>query len=241
MDENIQQKFLKLLDYQKKDIELRKINDALARDESRLVMNKNKKLFDEAKNTIAECEKQASAIMNLIDEMQKYVADNEKLLTDMENVDVDDVEDFNEYMKKLESLKSKFQAADKRVHDLDAKGKAVVEERKNALRSGKNAQAKHAEAKEKHAQLLNSKSDEMNKLKSELESIRRELDTKLLEEYNRLVSENKFPPVAPARTTEKGVYNCGGCGISLPQKDNALLKDKGWCRCENCRRLVVSL
>ena len=52
MDENIKQKFLKLLDYQKKDIELRKINDALARDESRLVMNKNKKLFDEAKNTM---------------------------------------------------------------------------------------------------------------------------------------------------------------------------------------------
>ena len=91
MDENIKQKFLKLLDYQKKDIELRKINDALARDESRLVMNKNKKLFDEAKNTIAECEKQASAIMNLIDEMQKYVADNEKLLTYMVNFVVDDV------------------------------------------------------------------------------------------------------------------------------------------------------
>lgn len=241
MDENIKQKFIKLLDYQKKDIELRKINDALARDESRIVMNKNKKLFDEAKNTIAECEKQASSIVNLVDELQKYVNDNEKLLTEAESVDMDEVEDFNEYMKKLESLKSKFQAADKRVHDIDTKGKAIVEERKNALRNGKAAQLKHGEAKEKHTKLLNSKAGELNKLKSELEAIRNELDPKLLDEYNRLVSENKFPPVAPARTTEKGVYNCGGCGISLPQKDNALLKDKGWCRCENCRRLVVSL
>lgn len=241
MDETSKQSFLKLMEYQKKDIELRKINDLLSRDEARVAMNKNKKLFDDAKAAISECEKNATTILGAVDELQKYVDDNEKLLEEMESVDMDAVEDFGEFMKKLESLKSKFQAADKRAHDIDSKGRAAVDDRRNAVKSGKAAQAKYAEAKEKHGKLYSSKAAEIEKLNSELKAMRSSLDPKLYEEYQQLVSENKFPPVVPARSAEKGIFNCGGCGISLPQKDNALLKDNGRCRCENCRRIVVLL
>ena len=79
-------------------------------------------------------------------------------------------------------------------------------------------------------------------MKAELEEQRKSLDPQFFAEYNKLVEENKFPPVVPAAGDDKkNMYNCGGCGLNLPQRGNAMLNDKGWFRCENCRRIIVRL
>lgn len=241
MDESLKQKFMKLLAYQKKDIELRKLNDALNRDEALVSMNKFKRVFNDAKQTIADCEQQAGGLLDMYAELKKYIDDNEALLVDIENSECADEQELEARVKKLESLKSKFQSADKKIHDIEGKSKSVCSKRSEALKSGNVARQKFTEARDKHNTLLNSKSAEYNKLKTELHQLQSELDPKLAEEYKKLVADNKFPPVAMAVAGDKNMFNCGGCGLSLPQKGNALLKDQGWCRCENCRRIIVHL
>lgn len=241
MDESLKQKFMKLLAYQKKDIELRRLNDALNRDEALINMNKFKRVFNDAKQTIADCEQQAGGLLDTYAELKKYIDDNEALLAEIENSECADEQELEARVRKLESLKSKFQSADKKIHDIEGKSKSVCAKRSEALKSGNAARQKFTEARDKHNTLVNSKSAEYNKLKTELHQLQSELDPKLAEEYKKLVADNKFPPVAMAVAGDKNMFNCGGCGLSLPQKGNALLKDQGWCRCENCRRIIVHL
>ncbi|MCH5155314.1 MAG: hypothetical protein J1F69_01785 [Clostridiales bacterium] len=242
MDEQIKQSFKKLIAYQKKDIELRKLNNLIERDEALAVMNKYKLVFNDAKSAIAECDNQAGLLLDTFAELQKYIVDNEALLGELEGEECEGEEELERRVKRLESLKSKFQAADKKIHDIQDKAKAVCNRRAEALKTGKAAQQKFAEARDKHGKLVGSKAAELDKLKSELDELRKTLDEKLFAEYTKLVEENKFPPIVPASGDEKkNMFNCGGCGLNLPQKGNALLQDQGWFRCENCHRIIVHL
>lgn len=243
MDENLKQKFVKMLAYQKKDVELRRLNDTINRDEALVSMNKNKRAFNEAKQAISDCDSQAAGLTDMYGELQKYIDDNEALLAELEGVEETDEQAIEARVKKLESLRSKFQSADKKVHDIEGKAKSLCARRADALKTGNAARQRFNDARDKHGKLVNSKADELNKLKSELQAMRAELDSQLYEEYKKLVDDNKFPPIAlaVAGDDKKNMFNCGGCGLSLPQKGNATLKEKGWCRCENCRRIIVHL
>ena len=243
MDEQLKTKFRKLLEYQKKDIELRKLNTLSNRDEALAAKNKHRNAFNDAKQTIADCDKQATSLVASYEELCKYIEENESIFGELENVgEAESEEELAERVKKLESFKSKFQNADKKSHDLDDKAKTVCRSRSEAIRTGNAAKVAYKEANDKHNALIESKAAEHGALKSELEKLHGELDEKLFAEYAKLVEENKFPPVVRASGDEKkGVFNCGGCGIGLPQQGNALLKDQGWCRCDNCRRIIVKL
>ncbi|MDE6201183.1 MAG: hypothetical protein K2M47_04815 [Clostridiales bacterium] len=243
MDEKIKQSFKMMIAYQKKDIELRKLNNLIERDEALAVMNKYRHAFDDAKRAIAECEQQAGVLLDTFAELQRYIEDNETALAELENTDSgESEEELERRVKRLESLKSKFQSADKKMHDIQDKAKAVCNRRADAIKTGNAAKQKFAEAREKHGKLVNSKADELKRLKSELEEMRKALDPKLFAEYAKLVDENKFPPIVRAVADDKkNMFNCGGCGLNLSQKGNASLNDQGWFRCENCHRIIVLL
>jgi len=242
MDETLKQKLQKLIEYQKKDIELRKLNAFINSDEALLIKNKQKRMFNDAKQALVDCEKQAAALLDAYTELKRYIDENDAMFTELENAEAQSEDELVERVKKLESLKSKFQNADKKSRDIDEKSKEVRQTRVSAIKNGNAAKQRYNEASAKHNELLESKADELNKLNTELAALRKELDEKIFDEYKKLVDENKFPPVVPARGDDKkGLYNCGGCGINLPQQGNALLKDKGWCRCDNCRRIIVKL
>ncbi len=242
MDEQLKHDLQKLIEYQKKDIELHKLNSLLDRDSAIAEMNKHKKIFNDAKQTLGNCEQQASAVVTSYYELQKYVQDNEPLFAELESKEAGSEEELAERVKKLDSLKGKFQAADKKAHDLDDRTKDIYRSRSDAMRSGKAAQQQYLEAKKKHDALVKSKSDELNKLKKELDDMAKGLNQKMLAEYNKLVAENKFPPIAPASGDEKkGMFNCGGCGLDLSQQSNTLLRDQGWCHCDTCHRIVYKL
>lgn len=243
MEESVKQCFQKIFEYQKKDIELRKLNALIENDEALVSMNKNRKAFNDAKQVIADGEQSASQMLETFAELGKYVDDNEAMLAELENApECETEEELAERIKKLESLKSKFQNADKKARDIDDKSKDVCRARADAIKTGNIAKQRYAEAKAKHGELVDSKASEVNALKSDLERMRAALDEKIFAEYQKLVDDNKFPPVVPASGDEKkGMYNCGGCGLALPQQSNMLIKDKGWCRCDNCRRIIVKL
>ncbi|MDE6029956.1 MAG: hypothetical protein K2F90_06550 [Clostridiales bacterium] len=243
MDEKIKQSFKMMIDYQKKDIELRKLNNLIERDEALAVMNKYKRAFNDAKRAIAECEQQAGVLLDTFAELQKYIEDNEALLAELENSDGGESEaELERRVKRLESLKSKFQSADKKMHEIQDKAKTVCNRRAEALKTGKAAQQRFVEAREKHGKLINSKADELEKLKAELEQMRKAVNPKLFAEYAKLAEENKFPPIVQAVADDKkNMFNCGGCGLNLSQKGNAALNDQGWFRCENCHRIIVLL
>lgn len=242
MEDNIKQKFGDMLTYQEKDKQLRKLLQTIDRDEALVSKNKHKKAFNDAKQALADCETKAKSVLGTYTEAKQYIDSNEQLLQELENSSAATEEELAERVKKLESLKSKFQAADKKVRDASEKSNEVFQARRDAIKTGNAAKQCYSEAKEKHDRLIASKADEITALKSELQRLREKLDPTFFAEYQKLDAENKFPPLVIASGDEKkDMYNCGGCGLGLPQQGNAQLKDKGWCRCDNCRRIIVRL
>lgn len=242
MDESLKKKFQILLEYQKKDLELKKLNNMLDRDASRMSMMKYKKVFNDAKQALSDCETQAGELVEAYTELQRYIEENEAVLALLENAESVSEEDLEARIKKLDGLKSKFASADKKMRNIDEKSRSVCKTRSEAVKTGTTAKAQYADAKGKHDKLRSSKEGELKKLNEDLEAMRKELDPKLYAEYKKLVEENKFPPVVPAAGDEKkGMFNCGGCGLGLPQQGNAALHDKGWCYCDNCHRIIVKL
>ncbi|MCH5351740.1 MAG: hypothetical protein J1F39_07220 [Clostridiales bacterium] len=241
MDEKVRQNLENLLRYQSVDIELKKLNKLLNSDEALLAMNRSKKAFNDAKQTLTQSEEQSASLVALYEELLKYVADNEELLAELEGaVASDDEQDIAERVKKLESLRGKFGTADKKAHELDEKAKSVVRARVEAIKTGNVAKQKYNDSKAKHGELVASKADEVKRLQTELAKMESLLDKTLFEEYKKLSDDSVFPPVVPAHGDEKkGAYSCGGCGIGLSQQANTLIKDEGWCRCDNCRRIIV--
>ena len=232
MDENAMKQIKMLIEYQTKDIALRKLNGMLNSSESKVSMDKNRKAFAEAKRVEAECDEQARELIDRLAELEKYVDENEAVLAEYENAVVDESEEeLAERVKKLESIRGKFQNAEKKAHDMNTESGRICHTRNDVHKNGLIAKQQYAEASAKYNALLESKADEKNKLKAELEQMAKTLDKDFFEEYKKLVEEKKFPPIAVARGDDKkGLYNCGGCGLSLPQQGNSLLKDKGWCR-----------
>ncbi len=242
MDETVKHNLENLLKYQSVDIELRKLNNLIGKDEALVGMNKHKKAFNDAKQALSDCEQQSGSLISTYDELKKYVDDNAAMLAELEAAEPQTEEELTERVKKLESLKSKFQSADKKAHDMDERSKSICRARVEAIKSGNNAKQEYNKSKEKHGALVNSKANELNELKSKLESMRASLDQALFDDYQKLASENIFPPVVPARGDDKkGIFNCGGCGIGLSQQANTLLRDQGFCRCDHCRRIIVKL
>lgn len=243
MEENIKKELQKLIEYQKKDIELRKLNALIERDAALAEKNKQEKLFNEAKSKLDECERTAGMLVSAYSELQKYVADAEALFNELESAEAENEEQLEDRIKRLESVRGKISGADKKATDLDKRSKDISRVRADAMKSGKIARQKYTEAKDKHNVLVKSKSADVARLSSELDALRGSLSPKLLDEYKKLDGENRFPAVVQATTSDerKGMYNCGGCGLNLSQQSNTLLRDRGWCRCDTCRRIIVKL
>lgn len=242
MDENIKKELQKLIEYQKKDIELRKLNAVIERDAALAEKNKQEKLFNEAKAKLDECEQTAGALIAAYSELKKYVDDAEALFAELEKAEADSEEQLEERIKKLESVRGKITGADKKATDIDKRSKEVSRTRADAMKSGKAARQRYTEAKDKHNDLVKTKSADITRLTSELDALRGSLNDNMLAEYAKLDGEGKFPAVVPATGDErKGMFNCGGCGLNLSQQSNTLLRDQGWCRCDTCRRIIVKL
>ncbi|MCH5163180.1 MAG: hypothetical protein J1G38_06800 [Clostridiales bacterium] len=242
MDETLKKELQKLIAYQKKDMELRKLNLVIERDAALIEKNKQKKAFNDAKQKVEECEQASGALLSTYAELCKYVDDNEAAFSAFESGTAETEEELEERIRKLESFRTKFTNADKKAGEIDRRSKEIGRVRGEAMKSGKIARQKYNEASDKHNELVSSKAAEIAKLTAELDALRSELSAQLLAEYNKLDAENKFPPVVPATGDErKGMFNCGGCGLNLSQQGNTLLKDKGWCHCDTCRRIIVKL
>lgn len=242
MDEQVKSKMQKLLEYQKTDIDLRKLNNFIRRDEALKNMDKFKSIFEDAKRALQDCERDAGVLVEQFNDLKKYVDENRAFFEQLDGAEGVDEEDVERRVKEFERLKNKFFNAEKKLHDIDDRSKSLTKTREDAIKNGKNAKTKFSEFKDKHTQLVKSKEKDLARLKAELETKRAALDPEFYAEYRKLDADGKFPPIARGVLGDKkDQFNCGGCGLNLSQQGNAKLKEQGWSRCDNCHRIIVYL
>ena len=232
-----------LLTYQKADLAYKKLNDEIKKNQNYVEMRSNKKKFEAAKNAVLESEKQAENIVSSYEQGLKFIeqcaGEIEDLCAKLENGDADE-ETERSLVVRLEELQTSVNEWKKRVDGLKVLADKALGDYKAAQVSGKKSRADYADAKAKFEAFQKGKEAELKKLKDARDALAGAVDPALMETYLKLTGDGVYPAFAPATELDKNM-SCGVCGMVVSSSAKTDLENKGYCRCETCRRIIYKL
>lgn len=232
-----------LLTYQKADLAYKKLNDEIKKNQNYVEMRSNKKKFEAAKNAVLESEKQAENIVSSYEQGLKFIeqcaGEIEDLCAKLENGDADE-ETERSLVVRLEELQASVNEWKKRVDGLKVLADKALGDYKAAQVSGKKSRADYADAKAKFEAFQKGKEAELKKLKDDRDALAGAVDPALMETYLKLTGDGVYPAFAPATELDKNM-SCGVCGMVVSSSAKTDLENKGYCRCETCRRIIYKL
>ncbi len=227
-----------ILKYQSTDLKLRRVYDEIEKSDLNKRLEAAKARFNAAKHNVEECGRTAEALLGNIAAAEKSYEDAAaKLAAYAAEADNAPEENLNELISRLESLRGRLGELEKRLGDIKARADKALKAYIESNKQGKEMREQYNSTKVKLDQLKQSKEPEITALKKELGELKKQIDPKLMEQYNALIGEGKVFAFVEAVRVDKD-YSCRGCGVILSQTQKSELEEKGWCRCETCRRII---
>lgn len=229
----------KLLEYQKIDIELRKVLDEIERSDDGKKMEQARTEFNNAKVKVTETEKAAENIVAFYNNALAYYEECLKKIDEIaaKMAAAEDLGEQRELASQLEKLRSKLAEIEKNLAERADRTDKVIMSYLDGQDRGKKMRSLYNSLKERFAQLKNSKEPLINELRAKMAAIEKDIPATLMAQYKAITAEHLYPAFVRAREAERNRYRCF-CGLELSQKAKSELLDKGSCRCETCRRLI---
>ncbi|MFR6640416.1 MAG: hypothetical protein ACLUSP_02955 [Christensenellales bacterium] len=231
-----------LLTYQKADLAYKKLNDEIKKNQNYVEMRSNKKKFEAAKNAVLESEKQAENIVSSYEQGLKFIeqcaGEIEDLCAKLENGDADE-ETERSLVVRLEELQASVNEWKKRVDGLKALADKALGDYKAAQVSGKIPRRLRRRKSEVRS-FPEGQGSGTQKLKDARDALAGAVDPTLMETYLKLTGDGVYPAFAPATELDKNM-SCGVCGMVVSSSAKTDLENKGYCRCETCRRIIYKL
>ena len=233
--ENLEQ----LLQYQKIDIELRKVLDEIERSDDSKKLEQARTEFNNAKSTVTETEKVAESIVSFYNNALSFYEECCKRIDDIaEKMEkTEDMDEQRELCAQLEKIREKMTDLERRLGERAERTDKVIQTYLDGQNRGKKMRAAYDAIKERLTAFKKEKEPKINALRAELDAIRPKIPADLMTVYNTITAERRYPAFVEAREAEKNHHRCF-CGLELSQKAQSELLDTGRCRCETCRRLI---
>ncbi len=232
-------KFDDILKYQSTDIKLRRVYDEIEKSELNKQLEATRSKFNAAKANVEECKSIADALISSIGSAEQAYADEVAKLADLtkkaDNAGED--EGLDEVISRLEAVRNTIGELDKRLVDIKNKADKALKTYIESNNQGVELRRKYSDIKQKLDEFKKQKEPDILVLKKELAALKASIEPAVMEQYNALVGEGKIFAFVEAVKVDKD-YSCRGCGISLSQTLKSELEEKGWCRCETCRRFI---
>ena len=224
-----------LLEYQKIDADLKKIENTLANSEERKKAMSAKKYLDGVEENVNKLDDKAgslSATYNLaLSEQEKLKAQQEELMQALEGVSSDTEAQF--LLKKVEEVIAKAKKIASDISALSNEIQAVMKEYVSIKNSTKVAQAQYNDNGKKYNDLKSSFADEKKKIEEALEEIKKKVDAGLMERYLKKRANKIFPGVYAVSNKV-----CGACNMELSMSELNKLKNGEVIECDQCGRIL---
>ena len=237
-------KFDAILEYQQADLKLRKVYEEIDKSELGKSLERARNEFNNAKSRVADSEKAAEALVNMVNNAERLYADGVKAYEEIA-AKLDGAESEDERancIARLETIRKKLSEIEKKLGEVKPRAEKTIKEYRAGQETGKRMRVEYGKAKEALEQLKKEKEPIIEQYKKTLAALKTSIDPALMEQYNALKAEGKPIAIVEAIIPDKGnsaVY-CRGCGIVLPQKLKSELLESGQCRCEKCRRIIIT-
>jgi len=223
-----------MLQYQKLDMELKKIQKSVNTSEEKEVMNKMINYVKEAQNVSNVIENKANKLVNDYFALKKsYEANAKKVEKLVANMPTNQEELKNAYAL-INSLSSELFMIERNLNIVIGKAKDCLKEFETTKNNVIKARSKHKASKENYEKLLKETEPKINEIKAQLKALEKEINPSLLEKYKTMKNDNIFPVYVPLLDGKA----CYGCRMEVASSKLNKLSTEKFISCEHCGRLI---
>ncbi len=225
----------KMLEYQKLDSEMFKIEKQLKENVHRRNAGQMHENMKNAQNRSLKLEEKAGSLFEEIEKVKKQVKTQEDKMQEFLNKDLSKMS--KEEVEYLTTLKNKLaqnlQILEKNLTTLAESVNAVLADFNKTIKTFNSAKEEYAKSKNAYDEDVKAVESQKEKIEKDLADLAKECDNKLLEAYIKRRKENVFPVIVPLKGN-----SCGGCHVEMPYVSIAKLEEDGVLVCEHCRRII---
>ncbi len=223
-----------LLEYQKADGELRKIEQELAASDARKKSLQARNFIKNAESRIAAQDKRAVELKTLRDELIARVEETAKAIAEYADIDeiVEGGGDVSFYKKNAQQLSERLRAVKAELARLTAEAESLSAEYKKMMEQGKQMNRQYREYAEKYKEVQASRAKEIAAINARLDEIGKNIPSETLEKYKQKRREKIFPVLVPL------AGDMCVCGMDLPLAQRGRLAGGNVIECENCHRFI---
>lgn len=226
-----------ILEYQKLDIELKKLEKQVNSSNEKNVMNQMISYVKTAQNKILELEKNAKKLTVDYEALKVEYDKNFKLIKQLTSKNAEELtqEQMNDIFNQINQVSSNLYMIERNLNINVNNIKAILKEFDNTKKQVVVAKNKHKESKAKYDQMVASTLPKAEKIKEEMAKLESKIKPELLTKYKEKKHDNIFPVFVPLRDG-----NCGGCMMAQPKGKLDKLKADGYIICEQCGRIIFN-
>ena len=223
-----------LLEYQKDDAQLRKIEQEVAASEEQKKYAQANKFMKSAPERFEAQDRRAAELAALREDLIRRAEDISKQIAEYSELEemVEEGGDVSFYKKNAQALLDRLRGLRSEMQKLNADIASTVEEYDRFKKQGAAMQKQYKEYKAKRDELVNTHKDEVNSLRARLAEIAKKIPEDTLAKYQQKRKENIFPIIAPLNG------NMCVCGMDFPLALQERLAGGNVVECEHCRRFV---
>lgn len=223
-----------LLEYQRVDGELRKIENELNATEEKKKLNQARSVMKNAEARIAAQDKRAVELKALRDSLAFRVEETSRAIAEYSDVEeiVEGGGDVSFYKKNAQQLLDTLRALKADLAKLLAEVEQLSAEYKKMMEQGKQMNKQYKEYSEKFKEVQKKRAGETEALQQKLEEIAKRIPSEILEKYRQKRKEKVFPVLVPL------AGDMCVCGMDLPLAQRGRLAGGNIIECENCHRFI---
>ena len=225
----------KILEYQKKDFEIIKLERQLDNNEDKKIYQSMVNVVKTAQNKSTSLEKEASDILHEYKTLEKKYNDNLKSCGVVLNKKLDTIseEDLNNVSEVAHNIVNNINILEKKLMYLAERVNAILSEFETTKKKYNDAKQKYTTHKEAYEKTLQKISPLIEEKTKEVKILEANVDATLLAKYKQRRADKIYPVFVPLNDK-----SCGGCMMELPSASIKKLKDNGFLECEHCRRVI---
>ncbi len=223
-----------LLEYQKVDGELRKIEQEIAGSEERKKYMQAKKFMESAREKLEAQDKRAVEFKAMRDRLIERCEESSKAIDEYSELDemLEGGGDISFYKKNAQAMVERIRALKNELNTLLTDINNATEEYKKLKEQTISMQKQFKEYSEKFKEVKGSRADEAGEINQKLGKFAKKIPADTMEKYLQKRKERIFPVLVP--------LTGGGCvcgmGLSLAQQGK--LDGGNVIECEHCRRFI---
>ena len=227
----------KILEYQKLDSELFKIEKSLRDNEDKKIVNQmqqNAKIAQERSFKLdekaKELEKEFSVTKNQYEIQRKKM--DEIFAKDIDKLSKEEVE---RLVKLKDKLSQNLVILERNFAKLAESMNSLLSDFNKTKNAYQMAREQYSKSKLNFDKAQNEVQPRKEEISKQLANLEKGIDSKIIEAYKKRRAENIFPVVVPLTSN-----CCGGCRVELSMANLSKLKDEKVLTCEHCHRIIYA-